>query len=395
MDIKGLISIIIPVYNAENFLEECINSVLSQTYQNIELILVDDGSSDNSWNKINEYTRKYKNIKGVQKINGGANSARKKGIEVALGEFVIFLDADDYIDERMCNKLLHIMAKEDVDIALSKLIKVLENKQMTTVDKWPQGRYSSICIAENIIDLQYFFKRKISSGLVAGIYKKNIVQKIFNIVDERIRFAEDYVCLLLLLLEVKEVYVLDEYLYYYRQNNTSAMHSYEKNCSESIKLMYKNIENELKKKNVSKKIYKQVKWVVISSLLIAGYEIFKEKEYLYPFRNVQRGSNIVIYGAGSFGGALHNFVGQYNLYNVVLWVDQNYTIYQEKGYPVYQVEEIDNANYDYIVIAIMKTDVSMKISEELKNRGYDSDKIVCIDQKLISYQELPEEFWLD
>lgn len=390
----GLLSIIIPVYNAEKYLEECISSVLKQTYQNLELILVDDGSTDCSWEIIKTCVSRYTNIKGVRKENGGANSARKKGLEMAAGEYILFIDADDYIGEQLCEKLMFVMSRENVDIVLSKLVKLLENVHIDTNNNCPQGKYTGEFIAENIVDLQVFIKKNIPSGLVANLYKKWIIQKAFNVVDERIIFSEDYVCFLLSLLDSQNVYVLDEYLYFYRQNKDSAMHSCKKNNYESIKFLYWNLMPELKKRNVSASIYKQVEWIIISSLLIAGYGTFKEKEYLYPFKNVHRGSNIVIYGAGSFGGALYNFVKEYNLYNMVLWVDQNYAIYQKNGIPVYQIEEIDNVNYDYIVIAIMRRDISVRIKQEFEKRGYSSQRIVLIDQELISYQELPEDFWM-
>ena len=106
-----------------------------------------------------------------------------------------------------------------------------------------------------------------------------------------------------------------------------------------------------------------------------------------------RGSKIIIYGAGVFGRALYEFVMRNHLYNLILWVDKNYEIYQGDGLPVCEIEKINNSNYDYVVIALIKIDVAVQVKEELKKRGIDSEKIELIDQKLISYQELPQSFW--
>lgn len=394
MEIKELISIIIPIYNAEIYLEECINSILKQTYQNFELILVDDGSTDKSWEIIDLYVKNFGKIKGIRKENGGANSARKKGLESAVGKFVMFVDADDYLDKTICDKLIRIIENENVDIVLSKLIKSLEGVNIGTVEEWHQGKYSGLYMAENIINLDVFFKKNIPLGLVANLYRKQVIQKAFDIVNEKIRFSEDYACFLLALLESDNVYVLDEYLYYYRQNKNSTVHTYGKSNFESEKCLYHNLIPELKKRKVSEKIYKQVEWIIILSILIGGYDTFKGKDYLFPFEKVKRGSKIIIYGAGSFGKALFEFVTRYKTYDIVLWVDKNYLIYQEEeGCPVFQIDKIMDVKYDYIVIGIVKADLANQVKKELEAKGIDSNKIECINQKLISYQELPHSFW--
>ena len=92
------ISVIVPVYNAEDYLHYAMESLLKQTYKNFEVILVDDGSTDNSGNLCDEYAQKYHFIRAFHKINGGLSDARNYGVEQALGEFITFLDADDYLE---------------------------------------------------------------------------------------------------------------------------------------------------------------------------------------------------------------------------------------------------------------------------------------------------------
>lgn len=96
------ISVIVPVYNAERYLKECIESIINQTYKNVNLILVDDGSEDGSADIMDEYKRKYPGICVIRKKNGGPNSARKAGLDIAEGEYITFVDADDYIQSDMC-----------------------------------------------------------------------------------------------------------------------------------------------------------------------------------------------------------------------------------------------------------------------------------------------------
>ena len=108
---NDLISIVVPVYNVENYLDKCIETIVKQTYKNIEIILVDDGSKDNSGSKCDEWKNKDKRIKVIHKVNGGLSSARNAGIEVAAGKYINFIDSDDYIDLRMIEILYNTIDK--------------------------------------------------------------------------------------------------------------------------------------------------------------------------------------------------------------------------------------------------------------------------------------------
>ena len=103
---SGVISVIIPVYKAEEYLERCVDSVLAQTYSNLEIILVDDGSPDNSGQICDRYAEKDSRVKVIHKKNGGVSSARNAGLDVATGEFVAFVDSDDFIAPDMYEKLM-------------------------------------------------------------------------------------------------------------------------------------------------------------------------------------------------------------------------------------------------------------------------------------------------
>lgn len=116
MENSGLISVIIPVYNVEEYLRECIDSVLSQTYENYEIILVNDGSTDSSGKICDEYAEGYQHITVIHKENSGPSKTRNVGLEAAKGEYIYFLDSDDYIDKKTFEKLLYVNKTEDADI---------------------------------------------------------------------------------------------------------------------------------------------------------------------------------------------------------------------------------------------------------------------------------------
>lgn len=122
------VSIIIPVYNVENYIDKCLNSVVNQSYKNIEVIIVNDGSCDNSENIINKYLDKYSFIKYYKKENGGLSSARNYGLEKSNGDFVLFIDSDDYIEVDMVNILINKAINDDMDIVSCNLNFIYDNK---------------------------------------------------------------------------------------------------------------------------------------------------------------------------------------------------------------------------------------------------------------------------
>lgn len=110
------VSLIIPVYNVEDYIEKCLNSVVNQTLKDMEVIIVNDGSKDSSKQKIEKYLKKYPGIKYLEKENGGLSDARNYGMQYATGEYIAFLDSDDYVEETMYEEMYNVAQKEAADM---------------------------------------------------------------------------------------------------------------------------------------------------------------------------------------------------------------------------------------------------------------------------------------
>lgn len=122
------ISIIVPIFNVEKYLERCVYSLMNQTYKDIEIILVDDGSPDNCPFLCEEYKKKDSRIRVIHKKNGGLSDARNKGLEEATGEYVLFVDSDDYIELDSCMKFVNILSKnKNIDVIIGNAIKILDS----------------------------------------------------------------------------------------------------------------------------------------------------------------------------------------------------------------------------------------------------------------------------
>lgn len=192
---KKLISVIIPVYNVEKYLKRCVQSVLSQTYENLEIILVDDGSPDKSGDICDEYAQKYKKIRVVHKKNGGLSSARNAGMKIASGEYIGFVDADDDIDNHMYEKLYDVVEQYQVDFVMSDYMRIVEEKKkFLKTTKIQGGYYSKEDIRKNIYP-QLIMNEGLEYGPLLSVchclYRTDFLKKNNLIFDEGVRWSED------------------------------------------------------------------------------------------------------------------------------------------------------------------------------------------------------------
>lgn len=128
-----MISVIVPVYNVEKYLERCVKSIAAQTYKDLEILLIDDGSTDKSGEMCDAFQQTDSRIKAFHKQNGGLSDARNYGIEHSAGEFISFVDSDDYIDEKMLETLHRLITENDADLAVCSAMDVFEGKGVTQV----------------------------------------------------------------------------------------------------------------------------------------------------------------------------------------------------------------------------------------------------------------------
>ena len=148
------VSVIVPVYNVEQYIEKCLENLVNQTLDDIEIIVVNDGSTDNSETIINKYLQKYSNkIKYLTKTNGGLSDARNYGMKYATGEYIAFLDSDDYADVTTYEKMYNKAIEENCDYVECNFIWEYENKQVNTYrsDTLIRNAFGQFCVVHSII----------------------------------------------------------------------------------------------------------------------------------------------------------------------------------------------------------------------------------------------------
>lgn len=247
-------SIIIPVYNVEKYIRKCLESILNQSFDDYEVIIVNDGSPDNSQNIINEYVEKNPNkFKSFIKENGGLSDARNYGVEKASGEYIVFIDGDDYIENNFLEEIYKkINKKEDIDLIRIPIKQVSENGEILEVENLENSNLSG---EELFIYLRK--KRYCIEPAWSYIIKKQFwAENNFKFPLKKIH--EDFATMLLVVLKAKNTKVLNTTYYNYvvRENSIMTSNSYEKNLKRVYDKLehFDNIKNSLEKEeNISKK----------------------------------------------------------------------------------------------------------------------------------------------
>lgn len=223
-----MVSVIVPVYNVEKYLEQCVDSIRNQELKELEIILVDDGSKDHSSMICDEYAKKDSRIKVIHKANGGLMSAWKVGFKEATGEYIGFVDSDDWIDPDMYRKLYDAVKVNRADIALCGWIREGQNKHEKEKIYLDTGMYNRSALEETVFPKMLNFgkmlERYISPNRVTKLFKRELIEKNFPYYDEGISIGEDLIASFSAILDADSIYVLADFFpYHYRLNEESLM----------------------------------------------------------------------------------------------------------------------------------------------------------------------------
>ena len=216
-----LISVIVPVYNLEKYLVRCIESIIGQTYKNLEIILIDDGSTDTSGQIIDEFKKKDNRIKVIHKENGGESNARNTGLRMATGEYIAFCDCDDWMDLDMYETLAWELNQENIDMAASGWYKETDSSSQEIRNALPVN--SQVFGREEL--LKYLYMRDSYRGFAYmwdKLYKREILKdKDGNwiLFREDLRLGGDVLYLAEVALNVKRAKYVDRAFYHYYQRD--------------------------------------------------------------------------------------------------------------------------------------------------------------------------------
>lgn len=384
-DKNRLLSVIVTVYNCENQIEKCLKSIINQTYKNLEIIIVNDGSTDNSKKIYECYAMIDRRIVVLEQENRGVISARILGAENANGEYLTFVDGDDWIEKEMYQNLMMHVEKKTYDMIISGLLLENEFESWNEIDLVEEGAYDKSGIQKKIIPFmmyeEYNERRAITSSLCNKICKKTLFEKQLAFIDPRVTYGEDALFVYPMIAMAKSIYVEKKAWYHYVTSQNSMVHSFTLESFGKIKLLQESLQRAFANIGIWNQMENQVK-VYIRPFLYGAiesiYGLLIEKDYYnFPVSRVEKGSKVILYGAGKVGKSYYKWLMHSSYATVAGWVDRDWVRLNTGFYSIIEEpESIVNKQYDYVVVAVINKSMACEIISSLTALGIDKNLII-------------------
>ena len=364
-----LISVIVPIYNAEKYLKICIDSIINQSYYNIQIILVDDGSEDNCPAICDEYAQLDTRIIVIHKKNQGLVLARKSGLQIATGEYITFVDADDYIDIDTYEKIVNNINYDMPDIIAYDLIEEYSDRTVKKENQFSAGLYKEEQLKEKIypkmLSTGVFFEYGILPNLVCKFIRNDFAKKAGIEVNGEVRFGEDADATFQYMAKAQSVQIIHYAPYHYcKREGTMVQASVKKEC-------IKYLQSDLEKTFFEAGLYETMKNQLAD--YINFVTLLKNPQAVLEHTEIFTNTKVALYGAGGFGQAV---LKQYSD-SISLVADSNYIKFNNISSPVISPEELVSrqSEFDKVFITILNINLCEKIRDSLLAMGLKKEVI--------------------
>lgn len=379
------VSIIVPAYNAEQYLKKCIDSLIWQTYKNMELILVDDGSEDATGVICEEYRRRYPEL--IQIIYGrhcGVTTARLLGVRKAAGDYIAFVDADDWIERDYIDSMLFYM--EGADIAAAGILRE-QMDERGTVSREYNGIAAGVYVSETekrkLYEKMLYFRSPYQFGVLPylcnKLFRKALLQPFMENVDKRIFDGEDAAIVYPYLLAAQKIVLTDECKYHYRNHGDSSSLKNSREAYWNTSCLYQSLYACFREHQYCENLIGQLDYYMRRLIWKKDPAAYLDvNSFLFPFGKVKAGAGIILYGMGKMGAAFYQQLYQSHYCRLVAWADRNPELLEEKEIMAARIfpYEIIEYQFDYIVIAIHNDRIAVKVAKELAGMGVAEKKII-------------------
>lgn len=383
------ISIIVPVYGEDEFIDCCISSIVNQTYDNLEIILVDDGSPDNCPRICDEWKLKDNRVVVIHKKNGGLVSARQAGMEAATGRYIGYVDGDDWIEPDTYENMIRVMIDQKVDIVITGFKKDLFGKSIVCLNNIPEGTYDRERLISEVFPTMICNEDNYQYGLYTYVWNKLFKrEKIYSHqmnVDKKIVIGEDSACTYPAILASNSIAVTDQTGYHYRQRMNSLLRK-TVNGNENIKklqLFYNYMQKMACDNEFKNMIKKQIYYFYLTHLFMMSDSLVLTYPDLgsgFPFLEVIVGSRIIIYSAGAYGIHVYRQFKESKKFEVLAWVDPDFEQYDGSNYNVVSLDNALKKTFDYIIIASLDKNFVDKTNDLFIKSNIPSFKIISVYQ---------------
>jgi glycosyltransferase involved in cell wall biosynthesis len=374
-----LLSVIVPVYNPGACFARCMDSILNQTYKNLEIILVNDGSTDGSEELCHKYAMSDSRVKIIDQTNQGVVAAKKKGVLAATGEFIGYVDSDDYIELDYFENMLRLQEENQADIVAVGHFHEIGGKCELKKNDLKDGVYSFPEIADRVLYAGRFFEYGIGPHLVTKIFRSDILKSACFAVPYNIMAGDDAAVVYPCLAKADRICVSGMAGYHYVQHMNSVTKVSFADEKKRVDVLVNYLANAMGETGYAKEFEPQLRAYRNYLLALRDIEQFDEGNttLLMPFGGLLSNEKVVIYGAGVLGQKLHRYLTKDGRQNVKAWLDRNYETYQDNSMDVDSPERLDDSEllYDYILVANISEDSYLHIKSDLVKRGVNEDRI--------------------
>lgn len=371
------ISVIVPIYNTGNYLKKCVDSIANQTFKDIEIILVDDGSTDDSGKICDEFAEKDNRIRVIHQSNSGSVTARKNGLEIACAEYIGFVDSDDWIESDMYEILYNLITENEADMSCCN--RVYEDGKNEIKLTMTEGVFdisnNRQAVFEDFVSLSSDSSgMNLNHSLCNKLFKKELIVNSFSCVSDEQQYGEDFLILCEYLMKCNNIAIKDKVEYHYIKHDESMTHksifgSIVKvgNLCNSVNRKfseYGNFENYSYYTNIyMKKMLRK-----LLSKIIGRYSL--------PDNSKIEGRKIAIYGAGRVGEDYYIYLKKNMICDIVAWADTNYLKCKNGFCEIISPDTLVKMDIDIVLIAVLHEDVADEIRRALIHKGIPSEKIL-------------------
>jgi len=387
------ISVIIPIYNIAPYLDRSITSVINQTYRNLQIILVDDGSSDGSSEICDRYAAQDDRIQVVHKPNGGLVSARKAGLREATGEYVAYVDGDDWIEPDMYEKLLDRMLETDADMVESDAYMDMGEEAIPMRSGIPYGTYNADMVIPQMLCDEAFNICSLKAYIWSKLFKRSILEAVQYEIDDTICFGEDVAVTYSYILRCKKIAIMDYAGYHYDQRQGSLVYTVDESEWQKNVALIRYLYDCFNKSSMRSVLLPQLNQYAKLLLLLRQIAYFDRDAtdcVLTPYGGIPEGEQVIIYGAGRIGQSVYNYLSGMGAVSVVCWADREYEKYRQMGWNVQAPDAVFTEEYKNakIVIAMYTVKTAASIRNWLIKNGIREDKIMCLTEEFIKSDSL-------
>lgn len=375
-------SVIVPIYNVEGYLDKCIESIIYQSHKDIEIILINDGSNDSSGLICDKYAERDSRVLIIHKYNSGVVSSRKIGGQIATGEYIVSVDGDDWIEQNYIENFVKLIqqTKKDVIWSISYYKQNDRNEELILADVEKNIELGEI--QEEILKKvkgSCGFQNDIEYSICNKCIRKELYNRVQSQVNDELSRGEDLYFSIVLLTNTNSFYFCrnDGYHYVKRStSNTNNKSAYSDEKFKTLQIVLKNFSKELTKENET--LNHIINGYLISTYMLFFFGTLQDTSigYLYPFCKVKKSSKVVIYGAGSIGQNVIAYLSSSNNYNIVSWMDSNVVTNKGGMWKIQPIVRIVDMHFDFVILATNRTIYIKQMKDILKTLGIQDEKIV-------------------